>query len=134
MTIFYSAKNNGFYDSSIKDIYLESSIGWPDDALEIADDLHKALLVGQTEGKVIKPDKKGRPALVEPDIDHAAAAEQMKAQLMAIAGAVITPLQDAVDTGIATDDEKSRLIEWKKYRALVNRVDVSDPEFPAKPE
>ncbi|OMQ26922.1 tail fiber assembly protein [Serratia oryzae] len=134
MTTFYSAKNNGFYDSSIKDLYLKSAIGWPDDALEITDDLYQSLLVGQAAGKAIQPDKKGRPALIELDIDRAAVVEQMKIQFMAIASAAIIPLQDAVDTGIATYNEKSRLIEWKKYRALLNRVDVANPEFPPKPE
>ncbi|ECW0880022.1 tail fiber assembly protein, partial [Salmonella enterica subsp. enterica] len=45
----------------------------------------------------------------------------------------IAPLQDAVDLGIATDDEKAQLDEWKKYRVLVNRVDTSAPSWPDKP-
>ncbi|MTC46781.1 tail fiber assembly protein [Providencia sp. wls1922] len=36
----------------------------------------------------------------------------------------ITPLQDAVDLGIATDKEREQLIAWKEYRVQVNRVDV----------
>lgn len=49
----------------------------------------------------------------------------------------IAPLQDAVDLDIATDDEKSQLDEWKKYRVLLNRIDTSNapditfPELPA---
>ncbi|EEU6178823.1 tail fiber assembly protein, partial [Salmonella enterica] len=45
----------------------------------------------------------------------------------------IAPLQDAVDLDIATDDEKAQLDEWKKYRVLVNRVDTSNPDWPAQP-
>ncbi|ENY9400323.1 tail fiber assembly protein [Salmonella enterica] len=45
----------------------------------------------------------------------------------------IAPLQDAVDLGIATNDEKAQLDEWKKYRVLVNRVDTSNPDWPEKP-
>ncbi|MEY5509334.1 tail fiber assembly protein, partial [Salmonella enterica subsp. enterica serovar Corvallis] len=45
----------------------------------------------------------------------------------------IAPLQDAVDLGIATDDEKAQLGEWKKYRVLVNRVDTSNPDWPEQP-
>ncbi|EBP2453867.1 tail fiber assembly protein, partial [Salmonella enterica] len=45
----------------------------------------------------------------------------------------IAPLQDAVDLEIATDDEKARLDEWKKYRVRVNRVDTSNPAWPEKP-
>lgn len=46
----------------------------------------------------------------------------------------IAPLQDAVDLGEATDDEKARLLAWKKYRVLVNRVDTTNPDWPKKPE
>ncbi|HAG3253149.1 TPA: tail fiber assembly protein [Salmonella enterica] len=37
-----------------------------------------------------------------------------------------------MDPGIATDDEKAQLDEWKKYRVLVNRV-TSNPVWPEKP-
>ena len=49
-----------------------------------------------------------------------------KSRLMAEATNVIDPLQDAVDFGIATDTEISRLMEWRKYRVLLNRVDPDD--------
>ncbi|EHH6603082.1 tail fiber assembly protein [Escherichia coli] len=35
------------------------------------------------------------------------------------------PLLDAVELGIATDEETSLLAAWKKYRVLLNRVDKS---------
>ncbi|EKK4595233.1 tail fiber assembly protein, partial [Escherichia coli] len=44
--------------------------------------------------------------------------------------------QDAVDAGIATDEETSILTEWKKYRVLLMRVDTStapDIEWPTPP-
>lgn len=34
---------------------------------------------------------------------------------------------------VATDDEKAKLAEWKKYRVLVNRVDTSSPIWPEIP-
>ena len=37
----------------------------------------------------------------------------------------IAPLQDAVDLEIATEEERSLLEAWKKYRVLLNRVDTS---------
>ncbi|EOF5167250.1 tail fiber assembly protein, partial [Salmonella enterica] len=46
----------------------------------------------------------------------------------------IAPLQDAVDLDEATDEEKARLLAWRKYRVLVNRVDTSNPVWPDKPE
>ncbi|HGB6110270.1 TPA: tail fiber assembly protein [Salmonella enterica subsp. enterica serovar Thompson] len=60
-------------------------------------------------------------------------AEGTKSRLLQMASGKIAPLQDAVDLGIATDDEKAQLDEWKKYRVLVNRVDTSAPSWPDKP-
>ncbi|EBE6211530.1 tail fiber assembly protein [Salmonella enterica] len=60
-------------------------------------------------------------------------AEGTKNRLLQIASEKIAPLQDAVDLGIATDDEKAQLDEWKKYRVLVNRVDTTNPVWPEQP-
>ncbi|HGJ5876920.1 MAG TPA: tail fiber assembly protein [Arsenophonus sp.] len=38
---------------------------------------------------------------------------------------VIIPLQDAVDLDMATEEEKQKLTEWRKYRVLFNRTDTS---------
>lgn len=61
-------------------------------------------------------------------------AETEKARLMAIANEAIAPLQDAVDLGIATSDEDARLLAWKKYRVMLNRVDTSNPAKMTLPE
>ncbi|WP_194761239.1 tail fiber assembly protein [Pantoea ananatis] len=37
----------------------------------------------------------------------------------------INILQDAVDLDMATDDEKSILPLWKKYRIIINRIDAN---------
>ncbi|EAW1230754.1 tail fiber assembly protein [Salmonella enterica] len=60
-------------------------------------------------------------------------ADETKNRLLQMASGKIAPLQDAVDLGIATDDEKAQLDKWKKYRVLVNRVDISNPDWPQKP-
>ncbi|WGM02549.1 tail fiber assembly protein [Arsenophonus nasoniae] len=63
-------------------------------------------------------------------------AEQNKLFLMHNANMVITPLQDAVDLNMVTGEEKVKLTEWKKYRVLLNRVDLSaapDIKWPQKP-
>ncbi|EAN3306083.1 tail fiber assembly protein [Salmonella enterica] len=60
-------------------------------------------------------------------------AEETKSRLLQMASEKIAPLQDAVDLGLATDDEKAQLDEWKKYRMLVNRVDTLNPDWPEKP-
>lgn len=63
--------------------------------------------------------------------------EQKKSELMAVAERAIAPLQDAVDLGIATTEEKESLLAWKKYRVLLNRVDVReapDIDWPETPQ
>jgi len=54
---------------------------------------------------------------------------------LSVAAINIAPLQDAVDLGIATDDETALLKQWKQYRVSVNRIDLSqgDPTWPALP-
>ncbi|MDX6042987.1 tail fiber assembly protein [Scandinavium lactucae] len=66
-----------------------------------------------------------------------AAANATKAALIKSASEQIEPLQDAVDLDMATDEEKARFNEWRKYRVLLTRVDTSTapaiiwPEAPA---
>ena len=63
-------------------------------------------------------------------------ASAKKNQLIAEATTKISYLQDAVDTDIATDAEIELFSALKKYRALVNRIDVQQaPEitWPEKP-
>ncbi|EAM8989367.1 tail fiber assembly protein [Salmonella enterica] len=86
------------------------------------------------DGKYQKWDGK---AWVKDEAAEAAArlreAEGTKRRLLQMASGKIAPLQDAVDLGIATDDEKAQLDEWKKYRVLVNRVDTTNPDWPDVP-
>ncbi|WP_314188538.1 tail fiber assembly protein [Yersinia massiliensis] len=57
-------------------------------------------------------------------------AEEKKTRLLNDATAKIAPLQDAVDTELATDDDKALLIAWKTYRVLLSRIDTSQaPEI-----
>lgn len=60
-------------------------------------------------------------------------AEQEKINLLAVATSAIAPLQDGVDLDMATEVETALLLEWKKYRVLLNRVDTSKPEWPTPP-
>lgn len=43
---------------------------------------------------------------------------------IAAAAKMIAPLQDAVDLGIANDAEKVSLENWKRYRVMLNRLDI----------
>ncbi|WP_140182268.1 tail fiber assembly protein [Providencia stuartii] len=65
-----------------------------------------------------------------------AEANNEKAQRLDEANSTIMYLQEAVDVGLATEEEATALQEWKKYRVLLNRVDTStapDIEWPQKP-
>ena len=68
------------------------------------------------------------------DID---VATSQKKQLLSEANEEIEYLHDAIDADIATDDEKRLFAALKKYRALLNRIDVNkapDIDWPVKPE
>lgn len=62
-------------------------------------------------------------------IDPFAAAQETLAELRAVADYAITPLQDAVEIGEATEQESAALVAWKRYRMLLSRV-PSQPGFP----
>jgi len=111
----------------------------------------------------VKPEKLYHPSLVwvditalpeQPDVDYqysdgvfsAPVSEAENAVLnarsrlaaeMDEANRTIAPLQDAADISIATDEEMTRLAEWKRYRVELSRIDTSkapDIEWPVKPE
>ncbi|RJL04350.1 hypothetical protein D5066_01255 [Enterobacter chuandaensis] len=55
---------------------------------------------------------------------------------MDIASKAIAPLQDAVDLGIATDEEETLLLKWKSYRIQLNRTELNiapDIQWPVAP-
>lgn len=58
--IYYSQKTGGFYTEEIHGDNI------PDDAVEISESQHAALVEGQAQGKIIVPDENGRPILQDP--------------------------------------------------------------------
>ncbi|MBS9423841.1 tail fiber assembly protein [Photorhabdus caribbeanensis] len=63
-------------------------------------------------------------------------AEQKWKNRLRHANESIVLLQDAVDLDIATEAEKAALLEWRKYRIVLNRVNISlasDIEWPEQP-
>jgi hypothetical protein len=69
------------------------------------------------------------PAPVDYEGEH----RRKKGELLAEASNVISMLQDAVELGMATEAENASLIEWKRYRVLLNRVDPTNPDWPSRP-
>ncbi|WP_272683283.1 tail fiber assembly protein [Providencia sp. PROV156] len=93
------------------------------------------LLEPQTEfdkwnGKKWVTDKEAQKA------SFVAQAESEKAQRLGEANKQISDLQDAIDVGLALDGDEEKLQAWKKYRVLLNRVDISTApsiDWPEKP-
>lgn len=140
---FWSAKENGFYPESMKELYETSRDGWPEDAVEISAEDYNALFAGQSAGKVITPGDDGRPVLTDPppptNEQLVAQANSRIKSLMAQATTAIAPLQDAEDLGIQTDSEAAMLKAWKTYRVLLSRITPDDemtdwPEMPEVPQ
>ena len=64
-------------------------------------------------------------------------ASAKKNQLITDATAQISYLQDAVESEIASEQETQLLAEWKKYRVLVNRIDIEQApniDWPKQPK
>jgi F420-dependent methylenetetrahydromethanopterin dehydrogenase len=125
MTIHYSAITNGFYRDGDK---------LPTDVIEITQQQLDDLMHQQEQGFVIVPNHDGYPTTVENIVDPIEAAIANKTQMRIMADDEISWLQDAVDVGIATDEETAALAAWKKYRVLLMRVDTAAPVWPTPPE
>lgn len=133
MNKFY---NGSFYLFAMKEAYEEAG-SWPVNGADV-DDETMAIYTGVApKGKILGSDKNGNPVWVDiPPLSTeqlVAIVEQNKAKLRSIADAEISWRQDAVDAGIATKEETAALIEWKKYRVLLMRVDTSNPVWPTPP-
>ena len=107
-------------------------------AVELPDDNWFFVLESIPEGKKLAANEAGEPILVDippPTQEELTAnAEALKLSLKAQADSEIAWRQDAVDAGIATDEETAALAEWKKYRVLLMRVDTAKPVWPTPPE
>ncbi len=139
MTMYFSAATNGFYSDLWKGAYEEAGT-WPADAVEISENWHEYLVRMQGSGKNVTANEYGQPVLADQQPpkreELISQAEAKRATLMDEATRAITPLQDAFDLGLATDEEKQRLLAWKKYRVLLSRVDTEtapDIEWPELP-
>lgn len=139
-TYLFCTKDNGFYPLALKADY-EGAGTWPESGKVVSAEVYAAFAPENApEGKMRGSDKKGNPAWVDiPPLTHeeaVAAAEAKKQHLISEAAEAIAPLQYAVDLDMATPEEEALLKAWKKYRVLLNRIDIStapDIAWPVKP-
>lgn len=140
MGYVYCSMTGAFYNDALEADYRAAGT-WPGLYVRVADEDYHALMTGQAAGKVIAPNKSGYPVLVDPPAptqeERERQASTEKAALMKVAGEALTPLMDAHELGIATDDEIAALECWRLYRVMLNRLDISTapdikwPELPA---
>ena len=133
---YYSAERRGFFPSSDREIYEQSLLGWPSDAVEITAEYKEELFKKQAQGYEIVGDKNGYPIAVLNEPSAAEAAGGKRATLLSEADAVIQPMLGYAVSGILSDAEKETFKAWNEYRKALEDVDVTatDIKWPAKPE
>lgn len=134
---YYSAKHNTFIPEALKQDYIDAGTFF-EDAMEVTDHVWEEFAgSAPPEGKMRIAGKKGLPAWADtpsPEKDDLIQlATEKKQQLISSVNAAITPLLDAVELGIATEEESESLQTLKTYRVLLNRVDVTAPVWPEVP-
>ncbi|EPB9487745.1 tail fiber assembly protein [Citrobacter farmeri] len=131
----WSAKYNAFFPIEMLPAYQSS---WDDlsDLIDVDDAVEAEFNGEPPEGKM-RGVVDGMPAWVDVPLptyeEKIADAEAMKLSLKDNADSEIAWRQDAVDAGIATDEETVALADWKKYRVLLMRVDTAKPVWPTLP-
>lgn len=117
--MFYSSQTGGFYSREIHGDNI------PADAVEITADDHAALIEGQSQGKLIQADAKGRPVLADPpaptDEELASAARSKRDALLSAC--------DWTQVADAPVDQAA----WREYRQALRDV-TAQPTFPQSVE
>ena len=136
MTIEYvwSPSTAGFYPIIEKERLIAAG-EWPEDGVDVTGEEYGALFPAPP-GKFIDT-LDGRPQWVDmppPSEEQLIAmAENERTARRTVANNEINWRQDAVDAGIATEEETAGLAAWKKYRVLLMRVDTAKPVWPTPP-
>lgn len=113
--MFYSKSTNGFYSREIHGDAI------PSDAVEITAAEHAALLEGQSQGKLIQADAKGKPVLADPP---APTDEELASAIRAERNAKIAAC-DWTQVADAPVDQ----VAWREYRQALRDV-TTQPTFP----
>lgn len=133
---YFSETNEAIYTDALYDAYVKSG-SWPIDAVEISAEVaQKFHPSNQPVGQVLGSDINGEPVWVDappPSQEEITSKfESEKSALKVLADSEINWRQDAVDAGIATNEESTDLTSWKKYRIMLMRSDLNSG-FPEKP-
>lgn len=129
----FSATDNSFYASAELHLY-EAAGTCPTDLLPVSEETFVEFAVeAPPEGKTRGIGDDGMPTWVDipavPEDELRARNEANRTYLMRVAGERIAPLEDAVELGLATDEESAALVAWKRYRVELRRVE-EQPRYP----
>ncbi|WP_080480329.1 MULTISPECIES: tail fiber assembly protein [Serratia] len=111
----------------------------PNDSTEHGREIYERALAGEFGKVIVSKSENGYVwdgnAYIESGVDvETIKIEETKRHLLNEASERISILSDAVDMGMATESEKANLLEWRKYRVQVNRIDVNSKDgWPKKP-
>lgn len=127
----YSAVNDAFYPVELREMY-EAAETWPIDGVAVDTTIFAEFSGKAPEGKIRAVGDDGflhwvdAPLSPQPTTDELiAATEAEKQRLITEANAKILPLADAIDFGMATDNERQRYDAWRRYRVLLSRIDTA---------
>lgn len=136
----FSPASKTFYSLLWKEEF-DASESWPDDAVEVTDEIFAEFSSDPPFGKMLGAGKDGLPAWIDipaPSREELIAeAEQHKSALFLEAQATISLWQTELQLGIISDEDKASLIAWMNYIKAVQAVDTSkapDITWPDKPE
>lgn len=139
MKYLYSSKNDAFYPLDLKDMYEEAG-SWPDDGIEVADDVFNQFTGEPPKNQHRGGDADGLPSwIANPPPSHedeVAVAEQQKSSLLSEAQQTISIWQSELQLGIISDEDKASLTAWISFIKAVKAVDTSnapDIAWPIEP-
>lgn len=143
MKYLYSARENAFYPEGWKSLYEEAGT-LPNDLKPVSEEVFVEFSLGPTpSGKMRSSDNLGNPCWVDlppPNPDELAGTlVSYRDSLMRDASVQISTLEDAVEFGLATEEEKKLLQDLKLYRVDLIRITQVDGfpfyvEWPTKPK
>ena len=133
---YFNPKTAGFYLYPLDQSYIDNGINEVD--LKLVDESIFNHFSQVPAGKIRASDKNGMPCFIdapEPDIPPEIIKginEGKRDGFIYETLAVTTPLQDKIDLGIATEEEKVLLRKYQEYRIAIVSVDVTqlDPIWP----
>lgn len=121
---FYSKKMNSFVYGPWKEAY-ERAGTWPDDAVEISDEIFHSVIKGKEEGKTVVCGDDGFPTLADAPMDWGRAAESKRCRLLNEANKITSDWRTELQLETISDADKASLIKWMAYIKALKSLDFT---------